>query len=52
VQPPQAGEGDQHLGEGGLPGAVREQAGLDQPVQRLGEGVVLALPDAAIVLGA
>ena len=38
------------LGEGGLPGAFGQQPGLDQPARRLGQGIVLALLDAAVVL--
>ena len=52
VHAAQVGEVDEDLGQGGLPGAVGQQPGLDQPVQRLGQGVMLPLLDAAVVFRA
>ena len=52
VQAAQVGEVDVDLGQGGLPGAVGQQVRFDQPVQRLGQRVMLALLDAAVVFGA
>jgi hypothetical protein len=52
VQGQQVGQGDVRDDLGGLPGPGRDQAGGDQPVHRLGEGVVVALGVGPVMVGA